>query len=150
MTSTLPGVDRFGNYIMSSQVYTNARDLGRLGILLLDRGRWGGEQVLPERWVDFIRTPAPATAGTGRQYGGGWWLPPDDRTDVPQDAFASSGSQGNFTIVVPSYDLVVVRRGLDWEERGPDLRMNRWDVLVRVLQAFPAREGGRKLSGNAP
>jgi CubicO group peptidase (beta-lactamase class C family) len=145
MRSTVPGVDRFGNYIMSSQVYTNARDLARMGLLLLDRGRWHGRQVLPESWVDFIRTPAPATVATGRQYGGAWWLPPDDRTDVPQDAFASSGSQGNYTIVVPSYDLVVVRRGLDWEDRGLDLRMNRWDVLAQILEAFPEREGAHKL-----
>jgi CubicO group peptidase (beta-lactamase class C family) len=132
---------------MSSQVYTNARDLGRLGLLLLQRGRWNGEQILPESWVDFIRTPAPAAAANGRDYGGGWWLPPDARTDVPQDAFASSGSQGNFTIVVPSHDLVVVRRGLDWEDRGLDVRMNRWDVLAEILKAFPAREGGPKGGG---
>ncbi len=150
MRSTVPGVDRFGNYIMSSQVYTNARDLGRLGLMLLNRGRWHGDQILPESWIDFLRTPAPATAGTGRQYGGGWWLPPDDRTDVPQDAFSSSGSQGNYTIVVPSYDLVVVRRGLDWEERGLDIRMNRWDVLAQVLKAFPGRTGGRKFEGRKP
>ena len=100
---------------------------------------------MSESWVEYMRTPAPATAETGRQYGGGWWLPPDDRTDVPQDAFASSGSQGNYTIVVPSYDLVIVRRGMDWEERGLDLRMNRWDVLAEVLKAFPEREWGRKL-----
>jgi CubicO group peptidase (beta-lactamase class C family) len=147
MRSTVPGVDRYGNYIMSSQVYTNARDLGRLGLLLLQRGRWKGEQILPESWVDFIRTPAPAAAANGRDYGGGWWLPPDARTDVPQDAFASSGSQGNFTIVVPSHDLVVVRRGLDWEDRGLDVRMNRWDVLAEILKAFPAREGGPKGGG---
>jgi hypothetical protein len=104
MRSTVPGVDRSGNYIMSSQVYTNARDLGRLALLLLDRGRWGDDQLVPESWVDYMRTPAPATAATGRQYGGGWWLPPDDRTDVPQDAFASSGSQGLQGAVVQRLD----------------------------------------------
>ena len=145
MRNTVPGVDRYGNYIMSSQVYTNARDLGRLGLLFLNRGRWNGGQIVPEEWVDFVRTPAPSTRTTGNQYGGGWWLPPDDRTDAPQDAFATSGSQGNYTIVVPSYDLVVVRRGVDWEERGPGPRMNRWDVLAEVLKAFPEHEGGRKL-----
>ena len=144
MRNTIPGVDRYGNYVMSSQVYTNARDLARLGLLVLNRGRWNGEQIVPEEWVDFLRTPAPATRSTGNQYGGQWWLVPDSRTNLPQDVFASSGSQGNYTIVVPSYDLVVVRRGLDWEEQGPGPGMNRWDVLAEVLKAFPPREGGRK------
>ena len=144
MRNTIPGVDRYGNYAMSSQVYTNARDLARLGLLFLNRGIWNGEQIVPEEWVDFVRTPAPATRNTGNQYGGQWWLVPDSRTDLPQDAFASSGSQGNYTIVVPSYDLVVVRRGLDWEEQGPGPGMNRWDVLAEVLRAFPSRKGGKK------
>ncbi len=146
MRSTTAGVDRFGNHIMSSQVYTNARDLARLGLLYLNRGLWNGERILPESWVDFVRTPAPATRGTGNQYGGWWWLVPDARTDIPQDAYASSGSQGNYTIVVPSYDLVVVRRGLDTESWGPGPELNRWDLLAEVLKAFPRREGARKMA----
>jgi len=145
MRSTLPGVDRFGNYIMSSQVYTNARDLARLVLLYLNRGVWNGERILPESWVDFVRTPAPATKATGNQYGGWWWLVPDERADIPQDAYASSGSQGNYTIVVPSHDLVVVRRGLDTESWGPGPEFNRWDLLAEVLKAFPKREGARKM-----
>jgi len=144
MRSTTPGVDRFGNIIMSSQVYTNARDLARLGLLYLNRGVWNGERILPESWVDFVRTPAPATRATGNQYGGWWWLVPDARADIPQDAYASSGSQGNYTIVVPSQDLVVVRRGLDTEDWGPGPELNRWDLLSEVLKAFPRREGARK------
>ncbi len=145
MRSTVPGVDRFGNYIMSSQVYTNARDLARLGLLYLNRGVWNGERILPEAWVDFVRTPAPATKGTGNQYGGWWWLVPDERADIPQDAYASSGSQGNYTIVVPSQDLVVVRRGLDTESWGPGPGLSRWDLLAEVLKAFPRREGAQKM-----
>jgi CubicO group peptidase (beta-lactamase class C family) len=72
MRSTLPGTDRFGRYVMSSQVYTNARDLARLGLLYLNEGRWNGEQVLPAEWVDFVRRPAPATEERGRFYGGQW------------------------------------------------------------------------------
>jgi len=147
MRSTLPGVDRFGHYILSSQVYTNARDLARLGLLYLNRGKWNGEQIVPEEWIAFARTPAPATRGTGNQYGGWWWLVPDERKDLPQDAFSSSGSQGNYTIVVPSHDLVVVRRGLDTEDWGPGPGLSRWDVLAEVLKAFPRQDGARKLGG---
>jgi CubicO group peptidase (beta-lactamase class C family) len=141
MRSTLPGVDRFGNLIMSSQVYTNARDLARLGLLYLNGGVWHGERIISQDWIDFVRTPAPAAESTRRRYGGQWWLVPDDRTDVPADAFSSSGSQGNYTIVVPSHDLIVVRRGLDWEDWGPGPEMNRWDVLQEILKAFPPFDG---------
>ena len=145
MRNTLAGMDRFGNYVMSSQVYTNARDLARLGLLYLNRGKWNGEQILPEEWVDFVRMSAPATRQSGRNYGGQWWLVPDSRTDLPQDAYSTAGARGQYTIVVPSYDLVVVRRGLDWRQGGgPGL--SQWDLLAEVLAAFPRRAGGTKPS----
>jgi CubicO group peptidase (beta-lactamase class C family) len=142
MRNTVAGMDRFGNYVLSSQVYTNARDLARYGLLYLNRGKWNGEQIVPEAWVDFSRTPAPATRNTGRQYGAHWWLVPDSRTDLPQDAYSTSGARGQFTIVVPSYNLVIVRRGLDWREGNRGL--SQWDLLAEVLKAFPRRPGGTK------
>src|SRR5688572_9968447 len=86
MRNTLVSVDRFGDFVLSSQVYSNARDVARFGLLYLNGGVWNGERLISEKWIDFVRTPAPATARTGRQYGGQWWLVPDDRQDVPRDA----------------------------------------------------------------
>ena len=63
MRNTLVSTDRFGDFILSSQVYTNARDLARFGLLYLQNGVWNGERLLSEEWIDFVRTPAPATAG---------------------------------------------------------------------------------------
>ena len=144
MRNTIAGMDRFGHYVLSSQVYTNARDLGRLGLLYLNRGKWNGDQVLPESWVDFVRTPAPATRDRGREYGGHWWLAPDNRTDLPQDAYSTNGARGQYTIVVPSYDLVVVRRGLDFRTGGRGL--SQWDLLAEIIKALPGRKGGAKLA----
>ncbi len=140
MRNTLPGVDRFGHYIMSSQVYTNARDLARLGLLYLNEGRWNGEQIVPRNWVAFSRTPAPSTAAFGNFYGGQWWLVPDRRTDLPQDAYTTAGARGQHAIVIPSYDLVIVRRGLD------DSGLPYWDMVAEVLKAFPDRTGQSKVT----
>jgi CubicO group peptidase (beta-lactamase class C family) len=137
MYNTTPGVDRFGNYVMSSQVYTNARDLARLGLLYLNHGVWDGERVLSESWVKFVRTPAPSTRARGSFYGGQWWLPPDERTDVPQDAYEMAGHRGQYVIVVPSYDLVIVRRGLD---TGADEHyFPSWDLVKKIVKALPVR-----------
>lgn len=138
MRSTLIGVDRFGDFILSSQIETNARDLARFGLLYLNGGTWNGERLISEEWIKFVRTPAPATATRGREYGGQWWLVPDDRTDVPRDAYATAGNRGQYVIVVPGHDLVIVRRGLDWGRQGFD----HWDLTREVLKAFePARNG---------
>jgi CubicO group peptidase (beta-lactamase class C family) len=138
MRNTIPGVDRFGDYVLSSQVYTNARDLARFGMLYLNGGTWHGQRIVPESWIRFARTPAPATRDKGRFYGGQFWLVPDDLTDLPQDAYSTAGSRGQFTIIVPSHDLVIVRRGEDWLSSD---EMNNWDLLGEVLKAFPKRSG---------
>lgn len=134
MRNTLLSVDRFGDFIMSSQVYTNARDLARFGLLYLNGGVWNGERLLSQEWIKFVRTPAPATRETGNFYGGQWWLVPDERKDVPKDAYSTAGNRGQYVIVAPAHDLVIVRRGLDYGEQGFD----RWDLLREVLKAFPA------------
>ena len=132
MQNTLISTDRFGDFVLSSQVYTNARDLGRFGLLYLQNGVWNDERLVSREWVDFVRTPAPATAERGNFYGGQFWLVPDDRDDVPDDAYASSGNRGQYTIIVPTHDLVIVRRGLDYGRQGFD----RWSLTREVLKAF--------------
>lgn len=145
MRSTLPGVDRFGDYVMSSQVYTNARDLARLGLLYLNNGMWNGERLLSEDWIEFVRTPAPATANIGNFYGGQFWLPNDRRTDVPQDAYTTAGNRGQYATIVPSYDLVIVRRGLDWQP-GPGTGFSWEDMVVEVIKAFPDQPAAAKFA----
>jgi CubicO group peptidase (beta-lactamase class C family) len=134
MRNTLLSTDRFGDFILSSQVYTNARDLARFGLLYLNGGVWNGERLLSEEWIRFVRTPAPATADRGNQYGGQWWLVPDNVDYVPKDAYSTAGNRGQFVVVVPSHDLVIVRRGLDWGRQG----FNRWELTREVLKAFEA------------
>ncbi len=132
MRNTLISMDRFGDFIFSSQIYTNARDLARFGLLWVQDGVWDDERLISKQWISFVRTPAPATADSGNFYGGQWWLVPDDREDVPDDAYATSGNRGQFVIVVPSHDVVIVRRGLDYGKQG----FNRWDLTREVLKAI--------------
>jgi CubicO group peptidase (beta-lactamase class C family) len=135
MRNTLVGADRFGDFILSSQIHTNARDLARFGLLYLNGGAWNGERLLSEEWIEFVRRPAPATEARGREYGGHWWLVPDDRRDVPRDAYTTAGNRGQYVIVVPSHEVVIVRRGLDWGRQGFDC----WDLTREVLKAFGPR-----------
>ena len=132
MRNTLVSTDRFGDFVMSSQIYTNARDLARFGLLYLGHGIWNGERLLSEEWIDFVRTPAPATKSIGSIYGGQWWLVPEGRDDVPKDAYSTSGNRGQFSIIVPSHDMVIVRRGLDYGRQGFD----RWGLTREVLKAI--------------
>lgn len=132
MRNTLVSTDRFGDFIFSSQVYTNTRDLARFGLLYQQGGVWEGERLISEDWIEFERTPAPATAQRGNMYGAQFWLVPDDRDDVPKSAYTTAGNRGQYVVIVPSHDTVIVRRGLDYAKQGFD----EWDLTREVLKAI--------------
>ncbi len=101
--------DRYGNFIMSGYDYGTARNWGRLGLLYLNDGSWGGTPLLPEGFVDFVRKAAPGWEHP--EYGGLFWLNGTGTYQLPADAYAMRGGGGQNTIIVPSMDLVVVRMG---------------------------------------
>jgi CubicO group peptidase (beta-lactamase class C family) len=72
MHSAVLETDAHGNFIGSSFMWATARDWARFGQLYVDDGVWEGERILPEGWVTYSRTPAPA-APEGR-YGAHFWL----------------------------------------------------------------------------
>jgi CubicO group peptidase (beta-lactamase class C family) len=130
--------DPHGNFIGSSQLQTTARDLARFGLLYLNDGVWNGKRILPAGWVEFSVRPAPAhPAEAGAPgYGAQWWLFNSDPR-LPTDAYSARGARGQFSTVVPSLDLVVVRRGLDrWSA-------NNWSQEEFVADVIKAIRPGK-------
>ncbi|WP_247594795.1 serine hydrolase [Sphingopyxis sp. PAMC25046] len=112
MTRTFAEHDKDGNYILSSQVWTSARDLARLGMLYQNDGVWQGERLLPEGWRRFVTTPSGPQPDRDFGYGAGFWLL-DKSEGIPADAFGGFGNRGQYLIVIPSRALVIVRQGYD-------------------------------------
>lgn len=112
MTSTFAETDWRGNFILSSQVWTTARDLARFGLLYLNDGVWNGERLLPEGWVKYVSVPSGPQPDGAFGYGATFWLL--NRSEgVPPDAFAAFGNRGQYVVIVPSRNIVIVRRGED-------------------------------------
>lgn len=115
MRRTFPETDWQGNFILSSQVWTTARDLARLALLYQNDGVWAGERLLPEGWARYVATPAPAQpvgrAG-GEGYGAQFWLL-GGVAGLPDGTYAMQGNRGQYVVIVPSEKLIVVRRGFD-------------------------------------
>lgn len=137
--------DARGTFVGSSYLYASARDWARFGQLLLQEGVWGGRRVLPEGWVEWMRTPTQASGG---EYGRGLWLhgprvttPPDQHQDagfdLPADAYWLIGHDGQTITVIPSRRLVVVRMGLT-----PTILAFKPQTLVEaVVKALDAQNG---------
>jgi len=119
MTSPVPKFDAAGTFIGSSFCFCTARDFARFGLLYLRGGVWEDRTLLPAAWVDYARTPTPVPPTEELGYGAHWWL----GLGGP-GSFSANGYDGQYTLVVPDLDLVMVRHGRTPLDRKENLA--RW------------------------
>jgi CubicO group peptidase (beta-lactamase class C family) len=131
MSHTTAGTDFHDNFILSSQVWSTARDLARLGLLWLNDGVWQGERILPEGWVKYMTTPSGPQPAEGPGYGATLWLF-GPRQGLPEGSYAAQGNRGQFIMVVPSHKLVIVRRGEDPHGSRFDIAKFTADVIAAL------------------
>ena len=114
MDHTVAETDWAGDFILSSQVWATASDLADLGQLYLNDGVLpNGIRLLPEGWLEYVSAPSgPQPEGRSWGYGAGWWLL-NKEEGIPTDTILAAGNRGQYIVVVPSLDLVIVRRGED-------------------------------------
>lgn len=113
----------------NKHIFITAREMTRFGLLFLNQGRWNGRQLVPESWVaDATRVHVPADMPWAQPeseidgrgvYGFNWWcngLKPDSTRKfaaAPEGMFWASGHNNNKCFVIPEWDMVIVRLGLD-------------------------------------
>ncbi len=113
-------------------VFISARQIARLGHLFLNRGQWNVRQLISETWVDMATKPQvpatlalwPASGADGRGvYGFNWWangIKADGRRKwpgAPAGTYSASGYNNNDMFVIPEWNMVIVRLGLDEAQR---------------------------------
>ena len=131
MTRTTPASDWNGDFLMSGQTYSTARDFARFGLLYLNDGVWSGERILPEGWTKFVSMPGPVQpAGNGPRYGGQFWIY-GGIDGLAADAYSPSGGQGQYAMIIPSHKAVIVRRGFD-PGKGFNIAKFCADVLAAI------------------
>jgi CubicO group peptidase (beta-lactamase class C family) len=132
MNHTVAETDWKGDYVLSSQVWSTAHDLARFGQLYLDDGKLpSGERILPEGWVKYVSSPSGPQPESGFGYGAGFWLM-NKEEGIPPDTFAAIGNRGQYVVIVPSRQVVIVRRGEDPAGTGFDIAAFTRDVLAAL------------------
>lgn len=120
---------------------TSARDLARLGLLVLANGDWAGQPVVKDK--NYIREMLESSQSLNPSYGYLWWLNGKSHTvragrfregplnpNAPQEMVAGLGALGRRLYVVPNLDLVMVRLG-DQPEVNFDTQL--WAYFSKVL-----------------
>ncbi|WP_372945409.1 serine hydrolase domain-containing protein [Muriicola sp.] len=98
-------------------IFINTLDMARFGLLFLNKGKWGKDQVISEAWIQKATTPSTPNPN----YGYLWWInTKGDRhwEGWSEDLFYAAGFGGNFIVVDREHDLVVVTRWLEPSRMG--------------------------------
>lgn len=135
--------DPYGDFLTQGYEFLPARDWARVANLWLQDGVWDGERILPEGYAEYARTMAPAWQDDGRPiYGGAFqWINGTGSFPIPEEATYFAGAGGQYTLMIPSHGLVVVRLGKYKGSRagGRALRSG----LELLMEAVPSLEGSR-------
>jgi len=109
-------------------MFINAYDMGRFGLLSLNKGKWNDQQVLSENWVNQALTPTSAQPTYGYM---NWFLNTDQKLlpSASAKSFYHLGNGTNMIYVDPDHDLVMVVRWISTEAMD--------GVVKKVLEAFP-------------
>jgi CubicO group peptidase (beta-lactamase class C family) len=136
--------DARGNLGGGSYFYATARDYLRLGYLYLRDGCWDGQRLLPEDWVARSTTISEALYATDRHdretSRRQWWLNrPCRRASTSlegraRDTYAAIGHWGQYVIVVPSEDTVIVRLA---DDRDETFDLSTFTGLALAIGAVP-------------
>ncbi|MEM6649547.1 MAG: nuclear transport factor 2 family protein, partial [Pseudomonadota bacterium] len=112
-------VDGVGNPLSAAYAYATTRDWARLGQLYLQNGIWNGERLLSREYMGLVRGPAPTWSNSGvwervPAYAGQVWLDgfdPNPNNPWPEDTYSMRGIEGQYVLIIPSQELVIVRLG---------------------------------------
>lgn len=113
------GHDQAGNTITAWGIRATARDYAKFGYLFLNKGLWGGEQVVPRKWVEASTRTQSGIMGWAA-YGLLWHVKLPLRlkysgfevssdTNIPRDSYMAEGTGGQNIFIIPSKNLVIVR-----------------------------------------
>ncbi len=126
----------------------SARDMARFGLLMLREGKWNGKQIIPADWVKEITSYCSDAFAYGRDgYGYMWWVVKNNNSlphfafvDLKEGAYSARGAYGQFILVIPEYDMVIVHR-VNSFERGNNVTDSQFGMIVKnILMAGPEKD----------
>ncbi len=144
MNNSFFQADAKGTFTGGAFMYASGRDWLRLGLLYLNDGVHVApdgkrERILPEGWVEYSVTPSKPSLQK-RAYGAQIWLnaagPERLFPKLPEDAYAFQGHYGQYVVVVPSLDLVIVRLGMTFYGEDGEQSFDKKEFVHHVVAAL--------------
>ena len=110
--------------------YATARDFAKIGKLVLNNGNWDGIQIVPKKYLKSCLYPANEVTekdgSKNNRYGWQWWYAEKDGKQIHY----ARGLLGQYIIIIPEDDLIIVRTGWKRKKLGKDGHpIDFWDYI---------------------
>ena len=102
-------------------IFINSEDHARFGLLFLRNGIWKNKRIISSNWIKKIQV----SSENNKSYGYMCWLNKGDRKwdKLPENIYYASGFGGNYIVIVPDFDLVIVARWIDSNKIGEFIKL---------------------------
>jgi CubicO group peptidase (beta-lactamase class C family) len=130
----------------------SARDLARIGLLMMRDGKWQYRQFLSQRWV-MESTTSYSDAGDGKGYGYLWWLSTRNvqfNQKFSGKVYSGRGSFGQYLVVSPADDLVIVHNVDDAPRQPRNVSGGQFSQLLKLIMAARLAPDAASLPQVAP
>ena len=93
----------------AGNLYLSTFDFAKFGLLVLNKGKYNGQQVISEKWIGEILQPRIdlPTDYFPEKYGYFWYISEIEINGKTCGYYFASGSGGNYILIVPGHDLVI-------------------------------------------
>lgn len=91
------------------RLYMTSRDVAKIGQLIINKGKWNGDQIVSENWIEESTTPK--TKITGMDYSYLWWNIPFDIDQKRIISKTATGNGGQYIMIIPEMGIVAVFTG---------------------------------------
>lgn len=128
-------------------MWFSTRDMARIGLLMLNRGNWNGQQLISEQWIQEMldertsyhevnaNVPAFRDSGINLGYSYMWWLLQDMKDPRFEGAYSARGAMGQNITVYPAIGVVMAfKTKSDYRRRNS--RKTRLDLLQKVPMLY--------------
>lgn len=126
---------RSGEIQSGGQLTIADEALLKIGRMVLDGGRWGGKEILPQASLRDLIRPIHQM-GEHVHYGSLWWLSAIRSQRGFEGAAMMKGNGGNIVALVPSLDAVLVVQSESYNRKGAE--RNSFIALTTMLRSLPA------------
>ena len=133
---------------MENMFYSDARSMARFGLLLLAEGNWNGNAIWSSSYFEKMTQPSqdmnPSYGYLTWLNGKSYYKMPGSQVlindslvpQAPTDMYMALGENGQFLMIVPSQNMVIVRMGgAPGDHPVPDFLVRQiWERFAKVIQ----------------